>query len=133
VPVLQDNPLNGPAWPNDSPTVGNLSVAYSSDLGLWLMTYDGGRQTEKTTGVYFAYAQQPWGPWSTPQLIFNAIRDNAIGTFIHNPAIVPDPPGDGLSGPTIGNNDIYTTRGGDYAPLMIERFTRVAGNTLTIY
>ena len=29
VPVVQDNPLNGPAWPNDSPTVGNLSVVYS--------------------------------------------------------------------------------------------------------
>lgn len=121
VPVVQD------------PTVGNLSVAYSSDLGLWLMTYDGGRQSEKTTGAYFTYAQQPWGPWAAPQLIFNAVRDNALGAFIHNPAIVPDPPGDGLNGPTIGSNDVYTTRGGDYAPLLIERFTKVVGNTLKIY
>ena len=121
VPVVQDA------------TVGNLSVAYSSDLGLWLMTYDGGRQSQKTTGAYFTYAQQPWGPWAAPQLIFNAVRDNGLGAFIHNPAIVPDPPGDGLNGPTIGNNDVYATRGGDYAPLMIERFTTVAGNTLRIY
>jgi hypothetical protein len=133
VPVVQDNPLNGPAWPNDSPSVGNLSVAYSTSLGLWLMTYDGGRQSPKTTGVYFTYAQQPWGPWSTPQLIFNAIRDNGIGVFIHDPSIVPDPPGDGLNGPTIGANNVYTTRGGIYAPNMIERFTTVSGSMLTIY
>ncbi|MGI8991641.1 MAG: DUF4185 domain-containing protein [Bryobacteraceae bacterium] len=133
VPVVVDNPLNGPVWPNHKPTVGNLSVIFSSDLGLWLMTYDGGRQSEKTTGAYFTYAQQPWGPWATPQLIFNGVRDNGLGAFIHNPAILPDPPGDGLNGPTIGSNDIYTTRGGAYAPLMIERFTRVAGNTLKIY
>ncbi len=133
VPVVQDNPLNGPPWPNDTPTVGNLSVVYSGALGFWLMTYDGGRQTEKTRGVYFTYAEQPWGPWSTPQLIFSDVRDKAYGVFIHNPNIVPDPPGDGLNGPTIGSNDPYKTAGGDFAPLMIERFTTVTGNTLKIY
>ncbi len=133
VPVLQDNPTNGPAWPNDNPTIGNLSVIYSKDLGLWLMTEDGGRQTPKTAGVYFAYATAPWGPWSTPQLIFNSVRDKALGTFIHDPSILPDPPGDGLNGPTIGGNDPYMTRGADYAPNMIERFTTVSRGTLTIY
>jgi hypothetical protein len=133
VPVVQDNPLGGPAWPNDSPTVGNMSVVYSNDLKLWLMTYDGGRQSSSTKGVYFTYAQQPWGPWAKPQLIFDPIRDNALGAFIHNPSILPNPPGDGLNGPTIGPNDIYTTAGGAYAPSMIERFTKVSGDTLKIY
>lgn len=133
VPVVVDNPTNGPAWPNDSPTIGHVSVIYSSDLGLWLMTHDGGRQTPKTAGVYFAYAPDPWGPWSTPQLIFNAVRDKALGTFIHDPSILPDPPGDGLNGPTIGGNDPYLTRGNDYAPLLIERFTTVSRGTLKIY
>jgi len=139
VPVVQDNPLGGPAWPNDSPTVGNLSVVYSSALNLWLMTYDGGRQpttpSNRIKGTYFTYAQQPWGPWAAPQLIMNDIRDNAYGPggFIHNPNIVPDPPGDGLNGPTIGSNDIYATAGGAFAPLMIERFLTVAGNTLKVY
>ena len=133
VPVVQDNPLGGPAWPNDSPTVGNLSIAYSSDLGLWLMTYDGGRQSNRTRGVYFTYAQQPWGPWATPQLIFNDARDGAWGVFIHNPNLTPDPPGDRLNGPMIGSNDPYTSPGGGFAPLLIERFTRVSGNLLKIY
>jgi lysophospholipase L1-like esterase len=38
-----------------------------------------------------------------------------------------------LAGPTIGNTDPGNTTGGAYAPYMIERFTQVAGSTLTIY
>ncbi|HXT41042.1 MAG TPA: DUF4185 domain-containing protein, partial [Candidatus Angelobacter sp.] len=34
-PVVVDNPTNGPPWPNDFPTIGNVSVIYSADLGLW--------------------------------------------------------------------------------------------------
>ena len=131
-PVVQDNPTGGPAWPDDTPTIGNVSVTYSPDVGLWLMTYDGGRQQAATAGIYFSYAAAPWGPWSTPQLIFNGKRDNGLGVFIHDPSLPP--PGDGLNGPTIAptNNPPATTRGGEYAPYMIERFTRVRGDTLTI-
>ena len=119
VPVVVDKP---------SRSVGNVSVTYSQDLGLWLMTYDGGRQSLTTAGVYFTYARDPWGPWSEPQLIFNQRRDGAVGKFIHDPAA-----NDGLAGPTIGANNPVTTPGASYAPYMIERFTRVAGNTLSIY
>ena len=133
VPVVQDNPQNGPAWPNDAPSAGHVSVAYSIDLNLWLMTYDGGHQSSTTKGAYFTYAQQPWGPWAAPQQIFNEMRDNAFGVFIHNPNILPDPPGDGLNGPTIGSNDPNTTPGSAYAPLLIERFTTVTGDLLKIY
>jgi hypothetical protein len=112
------------------PTIGYVSVTYSPDLGLWLMTFDGGAQSQATIGVYFAYASEPWGPWSEPQLIFNPRRDGAVGTFIHDPRIVPS---DGLNGPTIGPNDPDTTPGAAYAPYMIGRFTRVNGNTLSIY
>jgi hypothetical protein len=130
VPVVVDNPLDRPG---ETPTIGNVSIAYAEDLDLWLMTYDGGTQSRATAGVYFTYAPQPWGPWSKPQLIFNPRRDGALGTFIHDPSILPNPPGDGLNGPTIGPNDPYTTHGGLYAPFMIERFIRVAGRTLSIY
>jgi len=117
---------------NTSPSIGNVSVNFSQELGLWLMTYDGG-QSRATGGAYFASAPQPWGPWSVPQLIFNPVRDGALGQYIHEPGIVPNPPGDGLTGPTIGANDPYTTPGAFYAPYMIERFTRVVGNRLSIY
>jgi hypothetical protein len=134
VPVVQDNPTNGPAWPNDNGTVGNVSVIYPPALGLWLMTYDGGRstntKTNHTTGIYFSFAQQPWGPWSAPQLIFNKFRDGADGVFIHDPGLTNN---DGLDGPTIGNNDPTNTFGGEFAPIMIERFTRITNSTLFIY
>ncbi len=112
------------------PSIGNVSVIHSSTLGLWLMTYDGGRQSPSTGGVYFTYAKDPWGPWAEPQLIFNQRRDGANGKFVHDPSITPN---DGLNGPTIGPNDPHTTPGGSYAPYMIERFTRVSGSMLSIY
>jgi hypothetical protein len=125
VPVVQD--VVSP------PTIGNVSVVYSSQLSLWLMTFDGGRGSEATNGIYFAYASAPWGPWSTPQLIFNPIRDQASGDFISNyDARHPSVPGT-PAGPTIGANDPQRTRGGDYAPYLIERFTTVANGTLTLY
>ena len=112
VPIVQDNPLGGPPWPNDHPTIGHLSVTYSTPLDLWLMTYDGGRQQASTNGIYFTYAQTPWGPWAAPQLIFNAVRDHGGGVFIHAPPLNPPGP----AGPTIGGNDPNTTRGVVYAP-----------------
>ena len=130
VPIIQDNPLNGPPWPNDNPSVGNVTVAYSGDLGMWLLIFDGGRQGATTRGIYFTYAKDPWGPWATPQLMFNGVRDNGVGVFIHNPNLVPS---DGLTGPTIGPNDPVTTAGAGYAPSLIERFIRVTGSTLRIY
>lgn len=130
VPIVVDNPRKRT---DDAPTIGNISVVFSDDLGLWLMTYDGGGQSRTTAGVYFTYAPEPWGPWSEPQLVFNPRRDGGSGTFIHDPSIVPNPPGDRLNGPTIGPNDPNTTPGGPYAPFMIERFLEVAGGTLSIY
>lgn len=128
VPIVQDNPLKTASY---SPTVGNMTVGYSTDLGLWIMTFDGGRQSGQTGGFYFTYAKEPTGPWASPQLIFNPTRDNALGTYIHNPSAVPS---DGLTGPTIGpNTDPVTSPGAAYAPMLIERFTRAAGNTLKIY
>ena len=50
--------------------------------------------------------------------------------YIHNPNASPN---DGLNGPVIGSNDPFTTPGGDFAPQLVERFTKVTGNTLRIY
>ena len=135
VPVVQDNPTNGPPWPNDDGTAGNVSVIHPTNLDLWLMTYDGGRGTgprkEQTTGVYFSSAPQPWGPWSTPQLIFNKYRDGGAGVFIYDPATNDAR----LAGPTVDPTTAppATTPGGDFAPIMIERFTRVTNGALFIY
>jgi hypothetical protein len=155
VPVVYDNPNDvpvptGPPGFADPGTVGNMSVAYASQLGLWLMTYDGGRAGGPSkTGIYFTYATAPWGPWAPPQLIFNPCASSGYGAFIFyyfdstNPTTNDCPAAvkaglnyAGPSGPTIGDqikNNPATTRGGDYAPFLIERFTEVDGDVLTLY
>jgi hypothetical protein len=111
-------------------TMGDLSVTWSKDLGLWLMTYDSREPAPR--GILFSYSRTPWGPWSEPQIIFNAIRDSAVGKFIHNPQAVPD---DGLAGPVIGKGQAnpQAVHGGAYAPYVVERWTKVQGSELSIY
>jgi hypothetical protein len=72
------------------------------------------------------------GTVERPQIIFNAMRDGAIGKFIHNPQAVPD---DGLAGPVIGKGQAnpQAVHGGAYAPYVVERWTKVQGSELSIY
>jgi polyisoprenoid-binding protein YceI len=130
---------NSPIWSDkesDSNTIvqngtlGDLSVTWCKDLGLWLMTYDSREPAPR--GILFSYSRTPWGPWSEPQVIFNALRDGAVGKFIHNPQANPD---DGLAGPVIGRGQANprAVHGGAYAPYVIERWTKVRGPELSIY
>jgi hypothetical protein len=111
-------------------TMGDLSVTWCKDLGLWLMTYDSREPAPR--GILFSYSRTPWGPWSEPQIIFNARRDGAVGKFIHDPQAYPD---DGLAGPVIGKGQAnpQAVHGGAYAPYVIERWTKVQASELSIY
>ncbi len=66
------------------------------------------------------------------QVIFNSVRDGALGKYIHDPQLKPD---DGLSGPVIGKGqpDPNDVAGGGYAPYVVERWTKVQGSELDIY
>jgi Domain of unknown function (DUF4185) len=109
-------------------TLGDLSVTWCKDLGLWLMTYD---RRAPTRGIAFSYSRTPWGPWSEPQILFNVANDG-IGRFIHNPNGSPP---DGLAGPVIGKGqmDPDAVRGGAYAPYVVERWTKLKGSELSVY
>jgi len=110
-------------------TMGDLSVTWSKDLDLWLMTYDS--RPPAAAGIEFAYSSSPWGPWSEPQIIFNEVRDGALGKFIHDPAIRPD---DGLAGPVIGvGSNPDAVMGGTYAPFMVEPWMKVQGSQIDLY
>ena len=56
-------------------TLGDVSVTWCQELELWLMTYDS--RAPAPAGILFSYSATPWGPWSVPQLLFNARRDGA--------------------------------------------------------
>ena len=108
------------------PTIGDLSVIYVPRLGLWLMTYD----SRDPRGVLLRYAALPWGPWSEPLLLFTLVRDQALGSFVHDPRQRPD---DGLAGPVAGHDDPALVTGGAYAPYLIERFTQLQESALTLH
>ena len=111
-------------------TMGDLSVTWCKELGLWLMTYDS--RPPATRGILFSYSRTPWGPWRAPQVIFQPARDHAVGKFIHDPDANPN---DGLAGPVIGKGQANpdAVRGGEYAPYVVERFTKVEGSELNLY
>jgi hypothetical protein len=111
-------------------TLGDLSVTWCKELGLWLMTYDSRNQR---AGIVFSYSRTPWGPWSEPQVVFNMVRDGGLGKFIHKADAVQD---DGLAGPILGAKkqaNPGAIRGAAYAPYVVERWTKVDGPHLTLY
>ncbi len=117
-----------PIVENDS--LGDISVTWCKDLGLWLMTYD--RRTP-TIGIAFSYSRTPWGLWSEPQIIFNMARDGAAGKFIHIPQRQPD---DGLAGPVFGPKNQANpgaVHGGAWGPYVVERWTKLQGSELSLY
>lgn len=157
-PVVTDDTSSSMPLPSvqiSPPSIGNISVSFVKQLGLWLMTYDsqadGMQNGSGTRAVYFRYAQSPWGPWSDPpQKIYDPCRDGGFGTFIfyyakdakHNscpsalPGVTTFPASAGPAGPMIAEeqgNDPQKTSGIVFAPYMIERFTRVEGDTLKLY
>jgi hypothetical protein len=109
-------------------TLGDVSVTWCAALRLWLMVYDS--RMPGSAGILLSHASLPWGPWSAPQVIFNARRDGALGRFIHDPQLRPD---DGLAGPVIGKGqrDPSAVHGGAYAPYVIERWTRFERTSTT--
>ncbi|HXC33927.1 MAG TPA: DUF4185 domain-containing protein [Verrucomicrobiae bacterium] len=130
---------NAPSWSDNESdafpivkdgTLGDVSVTWCKELGLWLMTYD--RRTT-LNGIAFSYSRTPWGPWSEPQVLFNPLRDSGLGKFIHNPMRRVD---DGLSGPVLGKRkkeEGEEVRGGAFAPYVVERWTKVQDSTLNLY
>ncbi|MGD0906557.1 MAG: DUF4185 domain-containing protein [Candidatus Acidiferrales bacterium] len=111
-------------------SLGDLSVTWCKDLGLWLMTYDLRRPDP---GIMFSYARTPWGPWSDPQLLFNMVRDGGLGKFIHNSFSKRD---DGLAGPVPGPRnqvDPASVHGGSFAPYVVERWTKLKDSELNLY
>jgi hypothetical protein len=128
-PTWSDNESDATSVVKDG-TLGNVSVTWCKDLGLWLMTYE---HRTQPVGIAFSYSRTPWGPWSEPEILFNAVRDGAYGKFIHSPRRKND---DGLAGPVMGPKNQANAeeiRGGAYAPFVVERWTKVQGSTLNLY
>ena len=99
--------------------VGELSVEWNRFIKRWVMLYNcSNRSAANQSGIYMRVAEQPWGPWSTPQTIFNAVRDGGLCRFIHRAVDPGNPVCDNLTVPAR-----LAVSGGNYAPYFISRFT----------
>lgn len=93
--------------------VGELSVAWNADLSKWVMMYNCGAPRSR---ILVRTADQPWGPWSAPQVAFDAARDKGFCAFMHDPdgacpRLLTDPHSPGVAGDP-------------YAPYMIAGFSK---------
>ena len=59
--------------------VGEFSVTYNRFLQKWLMLYN----CDAPRGINFRTADDPWGPWSEAQLLFDPWEDNGYCHFMH--------------------------------------------------
>ena len=105
--------------PQPANCVGELGVDYNQFVQRWVLLYNCLNQTANTPrGIYMRSAQQPWGPWSAPQTIFNGERDRGVCHFIHRAVTSTQPACD-----TAGNPGREDTQGGDYGPYFVPGFT----------
>lgn len=104
------------------PCIGELSVAWNPFLRKWLMLYNCGNPR----GINFRVADQPWGPWSSAQVLFHPWEDNGYCHFMHvswasrRCDSVHDP----------GRENEW---GGEYGPYLIARYTKGDEMRTTIY
>lgn len=135
-----------PTWADDEsraaplfeqPVIGDLSVSFVPQVGLWLMLYDawpgrgarGAGRGREDAGVQLRTSTTPWGPWSAPERVLRPI-DAAQGKLMHMANT-----DDGLEWPLKKFNGASrrSEQGAIYAPYVIERFTRVDGDRLKLY
>jgi hypothetical protein len=114
---LYSNSLNPGSPTGDERCVGEHSVTWNAELGVWLMLYTcGGLQVEART------APEPWGPWSGPTMLLSAIQNPGLYcTLFWNPAGCP-----GLMSAGAQGLPVQLQFGYFYAPYVMTRFNQAA-------
>ena len=108
----------------DHPVVGELSVAYNKFIRRWVMFYNSGDTAHR--GINFRTALQPWGPWSTNQVLLEPWSDGAYGQYFHadwNWSIIDN----------VQNAGREYEWGGEYGPYMFKELATGSDNQTTIY
>jgi len=107
------NPFSGSG---DERCVGEHSVTWSPQLGVWLMTYTcGGAQVEART------APEPWGPWSKPTMLLSAVQTPSLFCTLFWKWYG----GGGCPG-LVSQQLPFLSFGYFYAPFVMSRYTEVA-------
>jgi hypothetical protein len=121
-PRWSEQELDAEPLVSGSRCIGELSVDWNPFLQRWLMLYN----CSSPRGINFRVADQPWGPWSNAQVLFDPFNDGGYCRFMHvswsnrNCDSVHDP----------GRENEW---GGEYGPYLISRFTQGDETRTTIY
>lgn len=106
----------------DHPVVGELSASWNPFLGVWILLYN----SPDPRGIVMRTANQPWGPWSDPQVVFDPWHDGGYCHFIH--ASWRRQQCDRVHDP--GREQEW---GGEYAPYQFEHFATGDAHSSTLY
>jgi len=119
MPLFHDS-LPGPGGTMQAADcMGEVGIDWNPFIHRWIMLYNSSNNTPANPrGIWIRIAEQPWGPWSPPQTIFNPNRDAGFCYFIHRGVTSSQPVCDSLS-----SIDRLGDGGGNYGPYFISRFT----------
>ncbi|HEV7252981.1 MAG TPA: DUF4185 domain-containing protein [Mesorhizobium sp.] len=111
--------------------MGEFSAAWNPFVEKWVMLYTCGGARAHT---FLRTADQPWGPWSEAEMLFDPAWDIAGCEFLH---IAPPPDVVAAGGepcPVVTDPHTPFNLGEAYGPYLIDRFTTgEKGKSSTIY
>jgi hypothetical protein len=108
------------------PCIGELSVTWNPFLRKWLMLYN----CDAPRGINFRVADQPWGPWSPANVLFDPWLDGGYCHFMHVNWDFREC--DSVYDSAFGHSR-EREWGGEYGPYAISPYTRGDATHSTIY
>jgi hypothetical protein len=94
----------------DQACVGEISAIWNEGLKKWVMAYNCGAPQSR---ILLRTADNAWGPWSEPQVLFDAAEDEGFCAYMNAP---------GCNGVSDPHNPHVA--GDPYAPYLISRFSQ---------
>ncbi|MBI5029176.1 MAG: DUF4185 domain-containing protein [Chloroflexi bacterium] len=108
----------------DQPCVGEFSVTYNRFIDKWIMLYN--CDLPNLRGIILRTADQPWGPWSSAQIIFHPWDDQGYCHFMHASWLFRQC--DQVNDPVREN-----VWGGEYGPYQFSNFATGDSSSTMIY
>jgi len=102
--------------------IGELSAAFYSSFGLWILLYN----HDNPRGITVRAARRPWGPWSDGQIIFEPWQDKGYGHFMHTSW-------DFAKQDSVHDPGRENEWGGEYGPYQFEHLASDTENRLVLY
>ena len=103
--------------------VGEFSVTYNPFIKKWIMLYN---CLAPWRGINLRTADQPWGPWAEPQILYHPERDGGYCYYIHQSWEVK-------KCDNVQDKNRDNAWGGEYGPYQIANLATGDKNETTIY